>query len=1848
MSKRPLSTLLRGASAIALSLAGLTAFAGVASATVTVPPVTNATASNVTNTAAPTTLVTVSWLNPASTGVAVTGYEVTDGSGNVLATVTGGGASGAANSVSFTPSAAIGTTLDVYALNGSTQSAADAVSLTTPAAPTITGVTAGNGTLSVAFSGGATTGLLTTDGYVVYYNGTQVATGTTSPISVSDSALGLPLGTLVAFTAKAVNPAGSSSASAASTPVATAATPSAPTGVTATADYVHGTVTVSWTAPTSTGGSALSYVVSTTNDGNPVTCTTSTATSCTFVLAAYNGTYTVTATNSGNLSSTGVSNNLITVSVPSAPTSSSLTGSYVLTAPSTTATLTLPPFPGGVIGAIVQGEVCTAAATPATNCQASGSPVFVSTSAGTVTLPVTIGASYFNASVQYVSSTGTSSATQASATSLADAATAPANVSPAPTVTSTNSTLTATWTAPASNGSAITGYTVELLAGGTLSTTVTTTGLTYTFTGLTAGTSYTVEVKATNAIGSSAAFSAPSTANTLNAAPAGVTFAYTATGITVSWTAETGVTSFTAVDAHTGAVLCTATGSATSCNVPASALVAGDYVAVYSTDASGISTAETSSLSALSKPTGTITVATPYYNSTVGEYVSWSGASNATSYTILGTDAATGGIITATSTSAHYTFPASVFSTAQPASAFTFQVEAVNALGAQASYSAASGAAAAASEPTWGTSTGGLSAAAVAASRGSSVTVSWTAATAGSTAITSYTVSDTLASGQVLTCTSTTTSCTFTGLAVPSANSFTVVANDAFGSSAATSAVTDYNVGTSGAVEGLTVVQDHTTATTAVVTFTVPYVHTTWVNQNNGYTLTYTDTTAGTAGTSVPCATPATSTTYTCSVASLAAGDTYTFSVVSNGTLLGGVAATSPATTATYTVGNAPAAPAAPTAAVTASTTAGSGQFVTVNWTAPASNGSAITGYIVTAAGDTMVVNACANSSDTSVTNTGSTVTIVGTATSVECQFTGVPAPVTFTVTAVNAFDPNGTGGNASAASTAVTPVDVPAQLSPTSTALSYSSTGGYLFVWAPVTGATGYTVTVAGGSVPSQTTTTNTYFNLPASSVVAGESYVFYVAPTNAGGSGLSQGANGTLIPRMSNNGGSTVTALQAAGAQADLAATPPLHASTDQQILAGYFTQMNSLVPATPTSGQAFAVNNSSNVETTVNLAWAADTTLTDTTADLFPVTYQVTGTVGGVTTVLGSPTTNSFSTPYIAGETFSVTASNINGASAALSVFTPVAAQQVPAAPNTLSIGSVTTTGFVATWTAGYTNGSNSTTVPVTGYTVTVTSPSGAVVTKSVTTATATITGLSAGTTYSVAVTETDAYGTSTAVTGYTTTSLTALAPATAVTEVAAGPTSITVSWTDSVSGSAVTTYVVSVLDTDNAGAATYCTSVLTATSTSCNITGLTGGDHYTAKVTAYGAGFVSVSADSATTAAGVSVHLAAPAAIAAVVTAVTLTYPAYGSLGVSWTAGTANADPVTAYTVTATGADGTVVTATSTTTSATLTGLTNQAYTIGVVATNAMGSSASVSGGTSAAYVAPDNAPVITGATSNAYGTITVNWTAPAATSSSNPDNAAITGYSVTATDASGNVFKCSSVAATATTCTITGLANNTSYTVVVAAVNAVGTGTANATVVEKTLNATVPGAPKISSVTSSGTGIVISWTAPTVNGGLTFTGYNVTAQAADGSTISCPTVSGTATTCTIANAVPATAYTISVAAVSAAGTGTAATQSFTTAATPAPVLPTAIIVTFVKNTTTLTAAAKKSLAAFSKKINGGQIHVIINGFGKTVAIARARAIAVATYLVSTGADVRVSVQANTGTTLNAVSVSPATA
>ena len=371
----------------------------------------------------------VTFTAPTSNGGSpITGYTVTSSPGGITATGTTspitvtGLTNGTAYTFTVKATNAVGT--------GSASAASNSVTpVGLPGAPTIGTATAGNGSASVTFTAPASDGGSTITGYTVTSSpGGLTGTGTTSPITVT----GLTNGDSYTFTVKATNAVGTGSASAASNSVTPEATlPGAPTIGTATAG--NGSASVTFTAPATNGGSAITGYTVTSSPGG-ITATGSTSPIA--VTGLTNGTvytFTVTATNAiGTGSASAASNSVTPVGLPGAPTIGTATAGNA----QASVTFAAPASNGG---STITGYTVTSAPGGIT---ASGttSPIAVT--------GLTNGDSY-TFTVKATNAVGTGSA------SAASNSVTPATVPGAPTIgtaTAGNAQASVTFTAPASNG----------------------------------------------------------------------------------------------------------------------------------------------------------------------------------------------------------------------------------------------------------------------------------------------------------------------------------------------------------------------------------------------------------------------------------------------------------------------------------------------------------------------------------------------------------------------------------------------------------------------------------------------------------------------------------------------------------------------------------------------------------------------------------------------------------------------------------------------------------------------------------------------------------------------------------------------------------------------------------------------------------------------------------------------------------------------------------------------------------------------------------------------------------------------------------------------------------------------------------------------------------------------------------------------------------------------------------------------------------------------------------------------------------------------------------------------------
>ncbi|GIJ61480.1 hypothetical protein Vau01_089960 [Virgisporangium aurantiacum] len=203
-------------------------------------------------------------------------------------------------------------------------------------------------------------------------------------------------------------------------------------------------------------------------------------------------------------------------------------------------------------------------------------------------------------------------------------------------------------------------------------------------------------------------------------------------------------------------------------------------------------------------------------------------------------------------------------------------------------------------------------------------------------------------------------------------------------------------------------------------------------------------------------------------------------------------------------------------------------------------------------------------------------------------------------------------------------------------------------------------------------------------------------------------------------------------------------------------------------------------------------------------------------------------------------------------------------------------------------------------------------------------------------------------------------------------------------------------------------------------------------------------------------------------------------------------------------------------------------------------------------------APPEQPVITGVVEG-DGELTVTWDPP--------DGDAPTSYTVWV---GGEVpdSGCDEIPAGTHTCTVdTGLENETSYAVEVAA-NHTGTEPAYSQAwwaTPRNTQVTVPGAPTLHDIGVDGDTLTLTWDAPGDDGGLAILGYTVTTvRSGDDHPVPCEQPQGrTSTTCTITGTA-GVGYTATVTAWNSEGEGPASNEKTATVAAGRPGPPTALV------------------------------------------------------------------------------------
>lgn len=629
-----------------------------------------------------TNVASLSWIAPTNTfGSTITGYSViaTNTADSTTSTQTS-----SVNSTSFTFTGLIyGSTytFTVAAINGagtgSYSSSSNSLTIsTTPGTPTIgtASVTADSKTATVTWTAPSNRGSIILGYYIKSSPATTTQSASSSATSMTFT--GLTYDVAYTFTVAAYNVNGTGSYSSSSNSVTPyLGTPGTPTIGTASIVTGSTTATITWTAPSNGTSGLAGYRIRST----PTTSTQTAgvrATSMSFTGLSYGTSYTFTVsavnTSGEEGSESSASNSITVLTTPNAPTiggaSIASFGQYATVSWSASTD-------NG--GSTITGYQI-----------ASSPPTYIQTASSTDTSvsfgPLKYGTTY-TFSVAAVNSAGIGTFSSAS-TSVT-----PSNIPDTPTnvaasVSSNSTSATVSWTAPSSNGSAITGYYIT-------STPITATqyaassDTSMTFTGLSYGVNYTFKVAAYNAlgVGSFSAFTNVVRPIRYPNAPTIGTVTNSGTSSTVTWTAPSyiGGSVITGYSVVSNPATTTQTASASATSLSFTGLVLGtSYTfSVAAVNAAGTSSYSSESESVLAREVpGIPTIGTATWSTGVAEAViTWTaptstGGDSISGYSVVSSPATT--TQTAISSATSINFTGLTWGTT-----YTFAVAAINSAG---------------------------------------------------------------------------------------------------------------------------------------------------------------------------------------------------------------------------------------------------------------------------------------------------------------------------------------------------------------------------------------------------------------------------------------------------------------------------------------------------------------------------------------------------------------------------------------------------------------------------------------------------------------------------------------------------------------------------------------------------------------------------------------------------------------------------------------------------------------------------------------------------------------------------------------------------------------------------------------------------------------------------------------------------------------------------------------------------------------------------------------------------------------------------------------------------------------
>ncbi len=406
---------------------------------------------------------------------------------------------------------------------------------TYPNAPTSFTVTPSSGQAALVWAEPEVDGGASITDYVVEYKSSSASAWSTfsdgTSTATSATVTGLSNGTLYQFRVSGVNSIGQGDPSVV-VYTTSAGVPDAPTSLAGTGGNAQ--VSLTWSAPASTGGSAISdyiveYKTSAATSFSTFADGTSASTSALVTGLANNTAYDfrVYAVNASGTSSASGTASATTSGVPDAPTSLSATvGNAEISL-----TWTAPSDNGSAITDYVIEYRLTAATAFSTFSDGT------STATSATVTSLTNGSDY-TFRVSATNAVGTSSASSTTTATPAAVPDAPTSLAATPG----NVQVSLTWTAPSGNGSSITDYVVEYKTSAATSFSTfadgTSTATSATVTSLSNGTAYDFRVSATNSIGTgSVSATASATPRTTPGQPTGLAATAGDSQVTLAWSA---------------------------------------------------------------------------------------------------------------------------------------------------------------------------------------------------------------------------------------------------------------------------------------------------------------------------------------------------------------------------------------------------------------------------------------------------------------------------------------------------------------------------------------------------------------------------------------------------------------------------------------------------------------------------------------------------------------------------------------------------------------------------------------------------------------------------------------------------------------------------------------------------------------------------------------------------------------------------------------------------------------------------------------------------------------------------------------------------------------------------------------------------------------------------------------------------------------------------------------------------------------------------------------------------------------------------------------------------------------